>query len=202
MLQLDQSYLEAIDRQWANLAAPGVRLTGAERVAVAAETRASRAGIQLNSALSAAVVEAAHTFGANPASPRQPWVDDLASRDVDAATYVEVLSICSRVAAIDTFLYGAGHPQRPLPAPEAGDPTGHVDPDARLNGGFAPTVGPAFPTTVVSLLPGEQDVLFDLHGALYLSLSEMGRLDIVKDLDRRQLELVASRTSLINDCFF
>lgn len=201
MLSIDR-YEDAIARQWANLASPGTWLDGAQRVAVAAATRAARLGEPLDTELDDAIVEAATVFGADPAAPRARWVADLERRGVTPETYVEILSICSRLAAIDTFLFGVGHPVRRLPDPVGGEPSRERIPEARIDGGFAPTVGRAFPTTAVSALPGEQDVLFDLHGALYLSLAKMAQLEIVKDLDRRQLELVAARTSLLNDCFF
>ena len=202
MLDIGHSYTDSIDRQWRQLAEPGAWLTGTERVAVAAAMRAARNGGADSGELDPPMAEAAAVFGGDPAAPRRAWVDDLAVRGVSAGAYTEILSICSRVAAIDTFLYGAGHPERPLPEPVSGEPHRRTADGVSINGGFTPTAGPAFPTTVVSMLPGEQDVLFDLHGALYLALDEMPELEIVKDLDRRQMELIAARTSLLNECFF
>lgn len=201
MLQLDAGYTDAIDRQWQYLARPGNWLTGAQRVAVAAVTRAARAGVQIQSQLPAPVHEAAAVFGGDPASPRAHWVDQLEAAGLDRLTYVEVLGICARIAAVDTFLYGVGHSERPLPQPVAGEPS-RAPVDAAIDGGFAPTVGPAWPPTALSAVPAEMESQMDLHGVFYLSLPEMGNLEIVKDLTRRQLELVASRTSLLNECFF
>ena len=41
-----------------------------------------------------------------------------------------------------------------------------------------------------------------LHGPAYLTFQEMGDPAIQKGLSRAQIELVASRTSSINECFF
>ena len=44
--------------------------------------------------------------------------------------------------------------------------------------------------------------MFELHGVLYLSLDEMADPTIEKTLTRAQMELIAARTSLLNDCFY
>ena len=50
--------------------------------------------------------------------------------------------------------------------------------------------------------PAEIAAMFALHGVLYLSLEEMMDLEVVKGLTRAQMELLAARTSLLNDCFY
>ena len=45
--------------------------------------------------------------------------------------------------------------------------------------------------------------MFDLHRVLYLPLEEMLDVGAARDgLSRPQLELVAARTSALNDCFY
>ena len=51
-------------------------------------------------------------------------------------------------------------------------------------------------------VPAETEAMKDLHGALYLTLEEMGDPLIRKDLGRPQLELVAARVSVLNECFY
>jgi pyrroline-5-carboxylate reductase len=41
-----------------------------------------------------------------------------------------------------------------------------------------------------------------LHGPAYLSFAEMTDPAIKKGLSRAQIELVAARTSAVNECFF
>jgi hypothetical protein len=48
----------------------------------------------------------------------------------------------------------------------------------------------------------EHDALHELHSSFYISLPEMRNLELVKDLHRSQLELLAARTSFVNDCFY
>ncbi len=41
-----------------------------------------------------------------------------------------------------------------------------------------------------------------LHGPIYLTYEEMADLDFRRGLHRSQMELVAARTSAINECFY
>ena len=95
-----------------------------------------------------------------------------------------------------------------IPEPIEGRPTSTEVPDATIDGGWIPTVGPAFPMSVLSLAPAEHDAMVDISEVLYLAPRggegfTMGNQHVVRDgLTRSQIEFVASRTSLINDCFF
>ena len=45
--------------------------------------------------------------------------------------------------------------------------------------------------------------MFDLHGVLYATMEEMFEMQLERDgLTRPQIELVAARTSALNDCFY
>jgi hypothetical protein len=44
--------------------------------------------------------------------------------------------------------------------------------------------------------------MHQLQAAFYLATGEMGELDVQRGLHRTQMELVAARTSLLNECFF
>lgn len=89
-----------------------------------------------------------------------------------------------------------------LPDPVEGSPTGVVATEARVQGGWVPTVGPASPPNALTLVPSEHEAMHDLHGALYLSVEGMADLDADRGLHRTQMEFVAARTSLLNECFF
>ena len=54
----------------------------------------------------------------------------------------------------------------------------------------------------LSLVPGEKDGFEDLHGPLYLPVGEIRNWGFGRTLRRPQMELVAARTSAINDCFY
>ncbi len=104
--------------------------------------------------------------------------------------------------ANDTFSFAVGAPPPELPEPSDAPPTGRIAGSASIDGGWVPTVGRAQAPTALSLLPSEHRAMHDLHGVFYLSIEEMSDLDAHRGLHRTQMELVASRTSLLNECFY
>lgn len=108
----------------------------------------------------------------------------------------------ARLNAVDTFCFGVGQNLPELPASVTGEPTRAISSNASIDGGWVPTVGPAWPPTALSLVPGEHEAMHELHGAFYLTIEGMADLDAHRGLHRTQMELVAARTSLLNECFF
>ncbi len=141
------------------------------------------------------VTAAAHTI-------RPTHVAQLNEAGLNSLTYVEILALVARLTAVDTFCFGIGSAPADLPEPIAGPPTEDVATNASLNGGWVPTVGPASPPNALSLIPAEHEAMHDLHGALYLSVGGMADLDADRGLHRTQMELVAARASLLNECFY
>ena len=123
---------------------------------------------------------------------------------VDTSRLVEVEFIASLNANMPWEFKPLQHSVRVHP----GEPTRVEVAGAVLDGGWIPTVGPAFPMSVLSLAPAEHEAMVDISEVLYLAPRggegfTMGNQHVVRDgLTRSQIEFVASRTSLINDCFF
>jgi len=192
------------DREWARLARPGTWLTGAQRVAVAASARGGKA----DGVISPAATEAARRIHDEPATITDGWINGLEADGLTRLAYVEVLGIVARLRALDTFTFGLGRSPRPLPDPTVGEPTRVTVDGAAFDGGWVPTVGAAGPPNALSAVQAEHDALHDLHGNLYLEPrggpgNTMGNMQVVRDgLNRSQIEFVAGRTSLLNDCFF
>jgi len=90
----------------------------------------------------------------------------------------------------------------PLPTPLDGEPTRTVARRAKRRSAHVAMVGAAGATTALSSVPAENAAQADLHGALYLSYSEMGDFQIVKAIPRWQMELAAATTSWINHCVY
>ncbi len=201
LAQMD--YIAAIERQWDLLARAGTWFTGQQRVDIARAARAARDGvISDDMSLSEAARGAARAIAATPASIRANDVQRWYDAGLTGEEYVEILGVVARLVAVDTFLFGLGQPERPLPEPIAGEPSRQIVSGAHLNGGWAPTVGAAFPTTALSAVPAEFDAMAELAAAFYIALDGMADLALVNGLQRDQMEVVAARTSLINDCFF
>lgn len=196
MIQVPDGEASVIAETVTSVTRPGATLTGAQRRHVAEVSRGevTSDGGPLDE-LTVQLTTAAHTIRADTAR-------ELAERGVDSARYTEVLGIVSRLRAVDTMCFGLGAAPAPLPQPVDGPPTGIVDDSAVIDGGWIPTVGAAWPTTALSALPSEQALWETLHSQLYLTMAGMADLDADRGLHRTQIELVAARTSLLNECFF
>ena len=54
----------------------------------------------------------------------------------------------------------------------------------------------------LTLVPAEHRRMEDFHCTLYLSPEQMREHTSPRALTRPQMELIAARTSLLNDCFY
>ena len=152
---------ETQDQAWRRLASAGTWWTGAERVAIAAETRnardcplcAARAAAlslmavhgthaRLDSPLSDAAIEAIHRIRTDPGRLGETWFLRLREAGLDEAEYVELVSIVAVVSAVDTFRRAAGLAAWTLPVPLPGDPTRHRPAGARPGLAWVATLAP------------------------------------------------------------
>jgi len=194
-------YTPGISRALANLASAGASFTGAERLTIAQVARDGAAGVLgTYDALSTVVVEAASTVATASSSIDLSVVEGWEAQGLERVSYAELIGIVGRIRAIDTFSYGLGVAAPHLPSPTPGRPTGAIANDSRVRTGFVPVPRLLSPSRVVSALPADHAAQDDLSDTLYLSSAAMDDLTVVKDLDRAQMELVAARTSYVNDC--
>jgi len=132
---------EAHRRAWTHIASPGTWLTGAERVAVADETRRARscplcrerkAALSPFSvdgehdhggALSAPMVDEIHRVTTDAARLSESWYRSLRDQGLGAEAYVEALGVAVIVISIDQFHHAMGLALEPLPSPQSGEPT-------------------------------------------------------------------------------
>jgi len=199
-----QRIVDGVDRARRQIAAPGTWLTGAERVAVAQLARATQqgSGSADRSGLSAVGGDGTVAVAVNAHGITAQTVDGYEAAGLTPETYVEIVGVVARTIAIDTTTRGLGLDPVPLPAPEEGEPTRQRQDRAKRRSAFVPTVGAARATSALSSVLAEDVAQENLHGALYLSYPEMGNISIIKGLPRWQLELIAARTSKINECFY
>lgn len=211
-------------RAWDGLAAPGTWWSGAERVAIAEETRWAR-GCRLCSerkaaispamvagthdhggALPEAVVEAVHRVVTDPARLTRRWLDDLLARGLSDAHYVEALGVAARTVAIDAFSRGIGRPLSPLPAPIPGAPSGLRPADAAPGEAWVPMCPVRVPNVAraLSLVPAEVEAVRELLAAHYVPFERVPDLDYEpgRAISRAQMELLAARVSASNQCFY
>ncbi len=189
-------------REWSRLAAAGSYWRGRQRIEIAAAARDARAGSRAReSSLPPVAVEAASLLGATPARASRSWVESTVA-DLGSGPYVEIVGVVSRAAAVDTFHRAIGSPLPRGPEPVAGDPTGIDDLAARSGPAWVPMVGGASIVGALSAVPSEAEAQEDMHGPLYLTYEQMQDLEFVRGLSRPQMELVAARTSALNECFY
>ena len=143
---------------WDHVQSPGTWWTGAERVAIAAETRkasactlclARKAALSPNAIqgehdhegkLSANVVDVIHRLVTDPARLSKPWFDSVIAGGLGETHYVELMGIATLVVGVDYFTRSLGIPPFPLPEPLAGEPARHRPAAAKPDGSWVPTV--------------------------------------------------------------
>lgn len=147
--------------------------------------------------------EAAALLGKQPSATTAELIEDWKIRGLDANQYVELIAVVAQVTTVDTFHRAMGLELEPLPSPHPGAPSREIPAvPARRTRAWVPMVGPPTIPTSLSAVPTEMAALEALHGPAYLTYEEMSDPAIQKGLSRAQMELVAARTSAINECFF
>ncbi len=190
-------------RVWDVMAAPGASWTGEERVAIAAAAREAFDGEDADPGILPPIaVRAAGRLHSDPASIGAATVDQFRNEGLDDARYVELIGVVARLAAADGVMRALGLPPAPLPTASEGSPTGEINHTARRGPAHVPMVGGASIPQALSLVPAESAAQEELHGPLYMTYEGMADLAFTRGLDRTRMELVAARTSAINECFY
>ena len=150
--------LAAHARAWAWIAAPGNWMTGAERVAIAAETRHAldcRLCAARKKALSPEavtgehdgpgvleppMVEIVHRIVTDPARLTRRWFEARLAEGVEVTRYVETVGVTAVTVSLDTFARSMGLPLRRLPEPKPGEPSGYLPASARMEEAWVPLI--------------------------------------------------------------
>jgi hypothetical protein len=148
-------------RAWARIAQPGTWWDGAERVAIAAETRHApdcELCRRRKEALSPStvegshdclgqlpeiVVEVVHRLGTDPGRLGERWYRGVTAGGLTEAQYVEIVSVVAHIVAIDTMARGLGLDLAPLPHPEPGSSSNYRPEGAKLGGAWVSWIEPA-----------------------------------------------------------
>ncbi len=189
--------LAGLRHVWEALAAPGTWWTGAERVGLAAAARGAP-----TDEIPRVAAGAARLIYADVTATSREWFDGVLGAGVSMAAFVELVGVVSRLAAVDQFVHAIGHAAEPLPVPQPGDSAGAPLPKARPGRARVPMAGPMSITRALSLVPPESEAQEALSGVLYMSYAEMDEQDFERELTRPQMELIASRVSALNECFY
>jgi alkylhydroperoxidase family enzyme len=162
-------------RAWERLASPGTWWSGAERIALATESRRAReCGLcrarkealspytvdgahDTSGALPPAAVEAVHRITTDAGRLTRKWLEGLFAQGLAEEQYVEIVGVVAVITALDTLDLSLGLPERALPAPRPGKPTQSRPAGARRDLAWVSTVAPE------DLRPGDVDP-YAVHG--------------------------------------
>ena len=222
--------VEAHDRAWAAIAAPGTWLSGERRVAVAAEIRRARECAlcaRINAALSpdsqgmhpSAEMELIHRVVRDPGRLSEKWADSVLARGLSEGEYIELVGLVAMVMMMDSFTLALGLPERPLPAPRPGEPTRYRPAGAKKKAAWLPLVepedataadGPMYPSPKagyiyrgLSLVPQSLRDYWALANCHYMPGQYIYQFGTsIRAVTRPQMELMAARVSALHQCAY
>lgn len=178
-------------------------------------------------ALPERVVEQIHAIVGDPGRLTRKWFDGIIAAGTTDAEYVEIVGVVATVVSIDTFCRALGVPPHPLPQPIAGEPHRRRPRTARQRGeAWVPMIHPkdlegeldteeeavlakywaGVPANIrraLSLCPEEAYAWFQLVETQYLPGKWMRDFaNEYRAITHAQIELIAGRVSVLNQCFY
>lgn len=199
------------------LAAPGAWWSGPERLAIVRETRAAPecplcrsrtrstfatiGGIEHDgrNGLLPEAVETVHGIRNDSGHLTRPWFDHVIAAGMRPEAYVELVAIVASSVVVDTFAQGVGLNLPDLPSAQPGAPTPESSKDVVDAGAWVPIAREGRFNIIRSLamVPSARDLFFGAFDTSYYRTPETRFA-----LTRPQVELVASRVSAMNECFY
>lgn len=194
----------AIANALANIATAGSFFTGAERLALAQQARFARGLDPIAPELPPLVADTVRRVAVEAMNSRSEHVAAWEADGREVLAFVELVAVVAQISSIDSYRVGIGAELDSLPAPVPGNPVSAVDDRAVTSNAWVPTVGIALAPTALNALPNEKSAKDAISKEWYLTDEFVHKYDIDpgRELTRAQMELVASRTSYLNECFF
>ena len=165
-------------------------------------------------------LDAVHRITTDQARITQDYVNNNTNSGLSNEAYVELAGVVVNVFSIDEFNRALGLDLEPLPEPVPGEPS-HYRPAQAVSGtGFVPMIPPDGATgaesdlwskertgnvlRALSLVPDALREWLEVFAAQYLPIAGMTNMFKHEDraINRMQMELVASRVSALNQCFY
>lgn len=181
---------------WAHVAQPGPVFDASKRLSILNAARHAEASS--NDPLE----QLATTLYVNPATVTGDMVRSAITTTGEPAV-VEAVAIVSMLSAVDNTHRALGADIEPLPEPMTGSATGAIASGLKKRRGHVPMTRNSI-TVALDLLPTENAAYAASCGPHYMTFAEMVSplFERSPGLNRAQLETIASRTSLIQECFY
>jgi hypothetical protein len=173
------------------------------------------------------VVEQIHRIVSDPGRLTRQWFDGIVAAGTSDAEYVEIVGVIATVVSIDTFCRAIGVPPHVLPPPVPGAPHRRRPRTAQQRGeAWVPMIHPndlagdleteeekilagywggvlANIRRALSLVPEEAFAWFQLVETQYLPGKWMRDFaNEYRAITHAQIELIAGRVSVLNQCFY
>lgn len=164
-------------------------------------------------------VEAIHAIVSYSSRLTRDWYDQVLARGLSDGHYVEAIGVVTAIVCIDQFCRGLGLDLHPLPEPGDGAPSGYRPAQAGPDEAWVPLVSrdntgtpeadlwpagaPGNIIRTLSLVPDEVRTLRDFLSTHYVPFEKVREPNSgTEALTRPQMELVAAKVSMLNECFF
>ena len=218
---LESSHRELVDH-WSR---PGTWWSAAERLAIIDQVRRARdinnpppawvpasdvEGLVGDSGgLPAKAIDTIWRLTNHPGTITVEWyktiVDDEDPSSISPAHYTELVGVVAQANSLDRFTDALSMPRVDLPVPLDGDPTCETPDGTMMRDHWVPTCDTERAQVIraLSAVPAEKAMMLRLCETQYMDIDAMAELTADHNsLTRMQVELVAARTSKLNECFY
>ena len=226
---LREGLIEAHEKVWENIAGPGPFWTGAERIAMVAESRTATSCLlcakrrqalspyavdgvhDSETDLDAVIIDMIHRIRSDPGRLTRNMFDQVMGAGITPEQYIEIVGVVNSSVIIDTLHAALGLPLAELPTPQPGAPTGQPPANVTEAGAWVPiAVGNERPGMINGLSDNREPNIARSMGlvpnAVQLFFTAFrphyALQNIPLELKQSQAEFIASRVSALNQCFY
>ena len=187
---------------WGHMSRPGPAFDADQRIRML-HTARSGIGVEVAATDDGRALEfLAATLYQDPGSVDRSMVEASIAERGEPVT-VETIFLVSMLAGVDGTHRALGVELEPLPQPLNGETTGQIASGMERRRSHVSMPRNSI-TVALDLLPSESAAYAAMCGPQYMTFAEMvdPTFERSPGLNRAQLETVASRTSLLNECFY
>ena len=165
------------------------------------------------------VIDVIHRVRSDPGRLSKAWFDEVMASGLEETRYVELIALVTQTAGIDSFARALGVAPPDLGVGDTAEPSRYRPASAKHGTAWVPmidaedAIGPEADMydegnvpnieRALSLVPDQVRALRTIAEPHYMSFAAIGDMTTrLPGLDRLQIELVASRVSAMNECFY